>query len=161
MSVYVDDTFAVGDWGKWTGGGHLQADTADELHAFATRLGLKRSWFQSKPGRPEYDHYDLTRNKRDLALKLGAIDEGFEAARNAELQAEFEAYLDLGATEEQARRDAAAGALWEHRRSRAGLPEAWSKWGDALPDEIADVRAEVNAVVDAYKQAAGHRSTEG
>ena len=80
MSVYVDDAFVGGDWGKWIGGGHLQADTADELHEFAARLGLKRSWFQSKPGRPEYDHYDLTRSKRDLALRIGAIDEGSRGA---------------------------------------------------------------------------------
>lgn len=74
MSVYIDNAFA-GDWGKWTGGGHLQADTVEELHAFAARLGLKRSWFQSKPGRPEMDHYDCTRSKRELALSLGAVDE--------------------------------------------------------------------------------------
>lgn len=74
MTVYIDDAFA-GDWGKWTGGGHLQADDVDELHAFAARLGLKRSWFQSRPGRPEMDHYDCTKSKRALALKLGAVDE--------------------------------------------------------------------------------------
>jgi hypothetical protein len=74
MSVYIDDAFS-GSWGKWTGGGHLQADDVDELHAFAARLGLKRAWFQSRPGRPEMDHYDCTRSKRELALKLGAVDE--------------------------------------------------------------------------------------
>ena len=75
MSVYVDHAFAVGDWGRWTGGGHLQADTAAELHAFADKLGLRREWFQSKPGRPEKDHHDLTRAGRELALTLGAISE--------------------------------------------------------------------------------------
>jgi hypothetical protein len=74
MSVYIDNAFS-GDWGKWTGGGHLQADDVDELHAFAAKLGLKRAWFQSRPGRPETDHYDCTRSKRELALKLGAVDE--------------------------------------------------------------------------------------
>jgi len=59
VSVYVDNAFAVGDWARWTGGGHLQADTTDELHDFARRLGLRREWFQGKPGRPENDHYDL------------------------------------------------------------------------------------------------------
>lgn len=78
MSAYVDDAFVEGDWGKWTGGGHLQADRTDELHAFAASLGLKRSWFQSKPGRPEYDHYDLTLAKRDRAILLGAIPESIE-----------------------------------------------------------------------------------
>jgi hypothetical protein len=75
VSVYVDHAFAVGDWGFWTGGGHLQADTEPELHAFATRLGLRREWFQVTPGRPEKDHYDLTRERRVLAIRYGAIEE--------------------------------------------------------------------------------------
>ncbi len=82
MSVYVDDGFVDGDWGFWTGGGHMQADTLDELHAMAEKLGLQRSWFQSKPGRPWHDHYDLTRSKRDQAVLLGAIPVTWrEAAR--------------------------------------------------------------------------------
>jgi Protein of unknown function (DUF4031) len=75
MSVYVDHAFAVGDWGRWSGGGHLQADTLDELHAFAARIGMRREWFQSKPGRPENDHYDLTRGARTLAIRSGAVTE--------------------------------------------------------------------------------------
>jgi hypothetical protein len=75
LSVYVDHAFAAGDWGRWSGGGHLQADTLGELHAFAARLGLRREWFQSRPSRPENDHYDLTRARRDLAVELGAITE--------------------------------------------------------------------------------------
>lgn len=73
--VYVDDAFVAGDWGFWTGGGHLQADTAEELHEFASRLGLKREWFQSRPGRPDRDHYDLTRSGRARAIALGAVPE--------------------------------------------------------------------------------------
>ncbi|HEX3977781.1 MAG TPA: DUF4031 domain-containing protein [Solirubrobacteraceae bacterium] len=75
MSVYVDHAFAYGEWGRWSGGGHLQADSAEELHAFAQRLGMRREWFQSKPQRPENDHYDLTEAGRVLALQLGAIAE--------------------------------------------------------------------------------------
>jgi hypothetical protein len=75
MSVYVDHAFAHGEWGRWGGGGHLQADTPEELHAFAERLGLLRAWFQSKPGRPENDHYDLTQAGRVRALELGAVPE--------------------------------------------------------------------------------------
>ncbi len=75
MSVYVDHAFAAGDWGRWSGGGHLQADTAGELHAFAERIGLRREWFQSTPGRPENDHYDLGQRGRERAIEHGAIDE--------------------------------------------------------------------------------------
>ena len=75
MSVYVDHAFAFGDWGRWSGGGHLQADTSEELHAFARSMGLRREWFQSKAGRPENDHYDLTQAGRARALELGAIAE--------------------------------------------------------------------------------------
>lgn len=75
VTVYVDNAFAVGDWGRWSGGGHLQADTLEELHEFAGRLGLRRKWFQSKPGRPENDHYDLGSMGRRRALEFGAIDE--------------------------------------------------------------------------------------
>jgi Protein of unknown function (DUF4031) len=75
LTVYVDSAFAAGDWGRWTGGGHLQADTPEELHEFAGRLGLRPEWFQTKPGRPENDHYDLSRAGRERALQLGALDE--------------------------------------------------------------------------------------
>ena len=75
LSVYVDHAFVAGDWGRWSGGGHMQADTLAELHVFAERIGLRREWFQSKPGRPENDHYDLTRARRELAMQLGAISE--------------------------------------------------------------------------------------
>jgi hypothetical protein len=75
MAVYVDDAFVAGDWGYWTGGGHLQADTPEELHAFAAAIGMRRAWFQSKPGRPDRDHYDLTRGRREAAIAAGAIPE--------------------------------------------------------------------------------------
>jgi hypothetical protein len=75
MSVYVDHAFAYGEWGRWSGGGHLEADTPEELHAFAAQLGLRREWFQSKAGRPENDHYDLTQAGRARALALGAVAE--------------------------------------------------------------------------------------
>jgi hypothetical protein len=43
------------------------AESDDELEAFATRLGLNKSW---KHG----DHYDLTRNMRRQAVEAGAIE---------------------------------------------------------------------------------------
>lgn len=70
MPVYVDD--AVWPWrGRlWC---HLMADTDDELHAFAERLGLQRVWLQHKPARPWLDHFDLPDYGREKAIILGAI----------------------------------------------------------------------------------------
>jgi hypothetical protein len=76
MAVYVDDAFVHSTgWGKWQGGGHMMADTDDELHSFAAQLGLKRRWAQLYPERPWKNHYDLTRSKRDMALRFGATPE--------------------------------------------------------------------------------------
>lgn len=51
---------------------HMVADTLDELHAMAQRLGLKRSWFQvSRSGMP---HYDICQTKREQAIRLGAVE---------------------------------------------------------------------------------------
>jgi hypothetical protein len=63
---------------------HLTADTEDELHAFAARLGMRREWFQDHP-RPERRHYDLTRERRERAVRAGALSvparERLKAAR--------------------------------------------------------------------------------
>ncbi|MBZ0276269.1 MAG: DUF4031 domain-containing protein [Anaerolineae bacterium] len=40
-----------------------------ELHEFAERLGLRRGWFQDHRLVP---HYDLTPDRRMLALQFGA-----------------------------------------------------------------------------------------
>ena len=73
MSVYVDPLV------KWSnkrpfhnGSCHLTADSDEELHAFAARIGMKREWFQPHP---LMNHYDLTPRRRAAAVKLGAIEE--------------------------------------------------------------------------------------
>jgi len=66
MAVYVDDEQIPWRGRLWC---HLVADTLVELHDFADRLGLKRSWFQCKS---IYPHYDVTTSVRDRALRLGA-----------------------------------------------------------------------------------------
>ena len=82
MTVYVDDASIPASvrngsrvhTSTWC---HLTADTQEELHAFAARLGLKRSYFQ--PGKPlggkpsPFWHYDLTAGKRAQAVNLGAV----------------------------------------------------------------------------------------
>jgi hypothetical protein len=84
MSAYVDDLIEYG--GTYRGDGaaqaarvgarngdrwcHLYADTEEELHAFAQRIGMKRVWAQvSRTGIP---HYDLTPRRRVSAVKHGA-----------------------------------------------------------------------------------------
>ncbi|AGA76044.1 DUF4031 domain-containing protein [Pseudomonas plecoglossicida] len=66
MAVYVDSEGIRWRGREWC---HLVADSLDELHTFADRLGLKRSWFQSKT---LYPHYDVTKTVRTRALALGA-----------------------------------------------------------------------------------------
>jgi hypothetical protein len=78
MVVYVDDfsiTATVGPHtSQWS---HLFADTQEELHAFAAKLGLKRSYFQPAHERGDgspspHWHYDVTAGKRAQAIALGA-----------------------------------------------------------------------------------------
>jgi len=59
-------------WGPFRGGScHLTTDgSIEELHAFAKRLGMRRSWFQEHPVTP---HYDLVPARRSRALVLGAV----------------------------------------------------------------------------------------
>jgi len=53
---------------------HMVSDTSEEeLHAFAAKLGLKRSWAQLRP-KASAAHYDLTPLRRALAIKLGAVE---------------------------------------------------------------------------------------
>jgi Protein of unknown function (DUF4031) len=50
--------------------GHLVSDRSlEELHEFASELGLRREWFQMK----SIPHYDLTGEVYELALERGAI----------------------------------------------------------------------------------------
>jgi hypothetical protein len=82
MTVYVDDAHIPASirngparhTSTWC---HLFADTQDELHQFATRLGVRRTWFQPGPARGDgspspYWHYNLSVGKRQQALRLGA-----------------------------------------------------------------------------------------
>jgi hypothetical protein len=66
MSVFVDDA-AVPYRGKPRY--HLAADSVQELHAFARRVGIKRCWFHRGA---RWAHYDITAKERDRALAAGA-----------------------------------------------------------------------------------------
>lgn len=50
---------------------HLTTDgDLEELHAFAEKIGLRRSWFQEHSKMP---HYDLTPSRRLRALREGSV----------------------------------------------------------------------------------------
>ena len=79
MAVYVDEPVFAWRGRRWC---HLLADSAEELHAFAADLGLRRAWFQTTPDRPWKDHYDLPEDVRPRAVALGALELSFhDAAR--------------------------------------------------------------------------------
>jgi hypothetical protein len=69
MAVYLDDSRIRGRGREWS---HLIADTTEELHAFAARLGFERVRFHGNPTRPWKDHYDVPEAERQRALQLGA-----------------------------------------------------------------------------------------
>ena len=64
MTVYVDDMRAR--YGRMVMC-HMIADTEEELHAMASKIGVARRWYQG-------DHYDICLAKRELAIKLGAVE---------------------------------------------------------------------------------------
>lgn len=66
MAVYVDNVKIKWKGRQWC---HLVADSLDELHFFAKKMGLKRAWFQETAS---YPHYDVTIEVRAQALLYGA-----------------------------------------------------------------------------------------
>lgn len=69
--VYVDDMQA--GYGRMVMC-HMVADTDDELHTMADRIGVARRWHQ-KNGTP-HSHYDICKAKRALAVEFGAVQIG-------------------------------------------------------------------------------------
>ena len=70
MAVYVDA--AVNPFGRMVMC-HMLADSLDELHSMADKLGLKRKWFQHT-GKKKTPHYDLCKAVRAKAVALGAVE---------------------------------------------------------------------------------------
>jgi hypothetical protein len=64
MSVYVDDMNAK--FGRMTMC-HMIADSPDELHAMADKIGVARKWYQG-------DHYDICLSMKAKAIALGAVE---------------------------------------------------------------------------------------
>jgi len=66
MPVYIDDAY-IPFWRMKMC--HMIADTPEELHAMAKKIGVARKWFQNKP---RFPHYDICMSKRKLAVENGA-----------------------------------------------------------------------------------------
>jgi hypothetical protein len=66
MTVYVDDMYQhpMGSFGRMKMS-HMIADTENELHAMADKIGVQRKWYQG-------DHYDIALSRRVLAMAVGA-----------------------------------------------------------------------------------------
>lgn len=81
MTIYVDrlevhyqppKPGATRHFGNGKSSCHMATDgDLEELHQFAERLGLRRSWLHNSSSAP---HYDLTPNKRAQAVALGAVE---------------------------------------------------------------------------------------
>lgn len=85
MTVYVDSARIPARvrniQANWS---HLTADTPTELHEFAQRIGMRRSWYQGKcssakrgkcttlAGSCVHYHYDVTDSRRADAVAAGA-----------------------------------------------------------------------------------------
>ncbi|RYG42614.1 DUF4031 domain-containing protein [bacterium] len=83
MAVYVDKLFEARPIHGQTLWCHMTADTLEELHAMAERLGMKREWFQDK----RTPHYDLPPSRRILAIELGAVEIDQYALARARIRA--------------------------------------------------------------------------
>ena len=68
--VYVDDMNAQYGRMKMS---HLLADSDEELHAMAAKIGVARKWWQS-PEKTSGSHYDIALSKKSLAIQYGAIE---------------------------------------------------------------------------------------
>lgn len=68
MAVYVDNARIRWRGKMWC---HLVADSLEELHDFAQKIGLQRNWFQQAAS---YPHYDVTVEIRQIALSMGALE---------------------------------------------------------------------------------------
>lgn len=94
MTVYVDDMRAK--FGRMIMC-HMLADTDEELHAMAARIGVQRRWHQ-KPG-THLSHYDICLSKRALAVRFGAVEIDRQGVANI-LRARRESFATKGASRE-------------------------------------------------------------
>lgn len=65
--VYIDNFFAQYGRMKMC---HMIADSEEELHQFAAKIGLKHEWFQNTNN----PHYDVSISYRKKAINCGAAE---------------------------------------------------------------------------------------
>jgi len=68
MAVYVDS--AKNGYGRMKVC-HMIADTPEDRHSMAAKIGVARRWFQEMASFP---HYDIAQSKRALAISHGAVE---------------------------------------------------------------------------------------
>lgn len=68
MTCYVDDMDAP--FGRMIMV-HMIADSDDELHAMAAKIGVQRKWHQAPPKHDS--HYDVAKGMKARAVALGAV----------------------------------------------------------------------------------------
>lgn len=69
MPIYVDDMNAK--YGRMLMV-HMLADSDEELHEMADKIGVNRKWWQAPPKHDS--HYDICLSKKAKAVSLGAIE---------------------------------------------------------------------------------------
>lgn len=98
MTVYIDDAVWLWRGRRWA---HLMADSLDELHALAQRLGIPRRAFQN---RASGAHYDVPAELREQAIAFGArpisrhVDRALVKAVIRQAKAQSRALRETGAT---------------------------------------------------------------
>lgn len=70
MAVYIDNMNACYRGMVMC---HMVADTLDELHEMADKIGVDRKWFQCLK-KASYPHYDICLSKKRLAIQYGAVE---------------------------------------------------------------------------------------
>jgi len=77
MAVYIDNAFLPFRRMVMC---HMIADTTEELLVMADKIGVQRKWIQDAGTYQE--HFDICKEKRELAIKAGAIEVGkFDTGR--------------------------------------------------------------------------------
>jgi len=107
MPVYVDDMYKspMGQYGRMKMS-HMIADTEEELHAMARRIGVARRWYQG-------DHYDIALSKRAIAVAAGAVEIGMRELAAMAMLARWG--QDMGQP------DTAVMRLREHKAKTRGM----------------------------------------